>query len=149
MISRTVPIVLLALACGRNEVSDFWRVGERYRLELALSARPPLIPELERAYSPIAETATLFLSVDSVAGDKAYGTVVGDTRHFPVMFKAVGGDRFSAAHSRERWTITINPHAADTGLALDGELSHGALAGNWVTRSPSQTKGKFRLAPTT
>jgi hypothetical protein len=149
MISRTIPIILFALACRQNEVSAFWRAGGKYQLELVLSARPRLIPEQERYFSPIADSATLFLSVDSVVADKAYGKVIGDTRHFPVMFQAIGGDRFSATRTREHWTITINPHATDTGLALDGELSHGAVAGNWATRSPSQMKGKFRLAPTT
>jgi hypothetical protein len=149
MISRAIPIILFALACRRNDVSDFWHAGGKYRLELVLSARPRLIPEQERYFSPVADSATLLLSVDSVVSGTAYGSVAGDRRHFPVMFAAVGGDRFLAARSREHWTIAINPQATDTGIALNGELSHGGVAGTWVTRGPSQARGKFRLAPTT
>ena len=146
---RSAPLVLLALACTRNDVSAVWRAGGRYKLTLALSSRPTLIPEQQRYSSPPADSATLLLSVDSVVAGKAYGKVVGDARHFPVSFHAVGGDHFSATRSREHWMITINPDATDTGLALDGQLSHGAIAGNWVTRYPSQANGKFHLAPTT
>jgi hypothetical protein len=28
-------------------------------------------------------------------------------------------------------------------------LSHGTIAGNWVTRYPSQANGRFHLVPTT
>jgi hypothetical protein len=149
MIFRSIPLILLALACTRNDLSDVWRAGGKYELKLALSHQPSLTPELQRYFSPPVDSVTLLLSVDSVVGAKAYGNVAGDTRHFPVSFHAIGGDHFSATRTREHWTITINPDAADTGLALDGQLSHGAIAGNWVTRYSSQSNGKFRLAPTT
>jgi len=149
MTFRAVPLVLLALACARNDVSDVWRAGGRYELKLALSQQPRLTPELERYFNPPVDTVTLVLSVDSIVAAKAYGQVGGNARHFPVSFHAIGGDHFSAAHSREHWTITINPDATDTGLVLDGELSHGTIAGNWVTRYPSQANGRFHLAPTT
>jgi hypothetical protein len=149
MTFRAVPLVLFALACTRNDVSDVWRADGRYELTLALSQHPSLTPELARYFNPPVDTVTLLLSVDSVVGAKAYGQVKGNARHFPVSFHAIGGDHFSAARSREHWTITINPDATDTGLILDGELSHGTIAGTWVTRYPSQANGKFYLAPTT
>src|SRR3954464_15590957 len=120
MIFRSIPLVLLALACARNDVSDVWRAGGKYELKLALSHQPSLIPEQQRHFDPPVNSVTLILSVDSVVAGKAYGKVAGDTRHFPVTFHAIGGDRFSATRGREHWTITINPDANDTGLALDG-----------------------------
>jgi hypothetical protein len=149
MIFRSIPLGLLALACTRNDVSDVWRAGGKYELKLALSHQPILIPEQQRFFYPAVDSVTLLLSVDSIVAAKAYGKVAGDTRHFPVSFHAVGGDHFSATRSREHWTITINPDATDTGLGLDGQLSHGVIDGNWVTRYSSQANGKFRLAPTT
>jgi hypothetical protein len=149
MIYRLIPLVLLALACTRNDVSDVWRAGGRYELKLGLSHQPSLVPEQQRYFNPPVDSVTLLLSVDSVVAGKVYGKVAGETRHFPVSFHAIGGDYFSATRSREHWTITINPDANDTGLALEGQLSHGAIAGNWVTRYSSQSNGKFRLAPTT
>src|SRR3954471_18335008 len=148
MIFRFIPLGLLALACTRNDVSDVWRAGGKYELKLALSQQPSLTPEQQRFFYPAVDTVTLLLTVDSIVAAKAYGKVSGEGRHFPVSFHAVGGDHFSATRSRERWTITINPDATDTGLALDGQLSHGVIGGNWVTRYPSQTNGKFDLAPT-
>jgi hypothetical protein len=149
MTFRAVALVILALACTRNEVSGVWCAGGRYELKLALSRQPSLTPELERYFNPPVDTLTLLLSVDSVVAAKAYGQVGGNARHFPVSFHAIGGDHFSAARNREHWTITINPDATDTGLALDGQLSHGTIAGNWVTRYPSPANGTFDLAPTT
>src|SRR6266853_5229530 len=119
MIFRSIPLILLALACTRNDVSDVWRAGGKYELKLVLSHQPSLTPELERYFSPPVDSVTLLLSVDSVAGAKAYGKVAGDTRHFPVSFHAISGDHFSATHTREHWTITVNPDATDTGLALE------------------------------
>jgi len=147
-ILRPIALILLVLACARNDLSDFWRAGGTYQLVLVLGARPRLIPEQDRYFGPAVDTATLLLTVDSIVAAKAYGKITGDPRHFPVAFHAIGGDRFSATRAREHWTITINPDATDTGLALEGELSHGAIAGNWATRSSSQTNGKFHLAPT-
>jgi hypothetical protein len=146
---RSLPLILLVLACARNDVSDFWRAGGEYHLKLVLTDRPSLTPEQERYFNPQVDSVTLLLSVDSIVAAKVYGRVAGDTRHFPVAFHAVGGDHFSATRAREHSTITINPAATDTGLSLDGELSHGAVAGGWTTRSSLQTNGRFRLAPTT
>jgi hypothetical protein len=116
---------------------------------LALTHQPSLTPTQEQYFNPPVDSATLLLSVDSIVAATAYGKVAGDTRHFPVIFQAIGGNHFSATRGREHWTITINPDATDTGLALDGQLSHGVIAGNWVTRSPSRANGKFQIAPTT
>ncbi len=149
MIFRSILLVLSALACTRNDVSDVWHAGGKYELKLALSHQRPSFRNHSGFISPPVDSVTLFLSVDSVVAAKAYGKVAGETRHFPVSFHAIGGDHFSATRSREHWTITINPDATDTGLALDGQLSHGAIAGNWVARYPSQANGKFHLAPTT
>jgi hypothetical protein len=146
---RSIPLVVLALACTRNDVADVWRAGGKYELKLALSHQPSLIPELRRSFDPSVDSVTLLLSVDSIVAAKAYGKVTGDTRHFPVSFHAVGGDHFSSTRNREHWTITINPDATDTGLTLEGQLSHGVIGGNWVTRYSSQASGKFHLAPTT
>jgi hypothetical protein len=146
---RSIAFILLALGCTRNDISAFWQVGGKYELKLALSGEPPLTPEQQRYFNPRVDTATLILTVDSIVGSTADGKVAGDTRHFPVSFQAVNRNRFSAVRSREHWAITINPDATDTGLALDGELSHGVIAGKWETRSSSRSRGQFHLAPTT
>jgi len=146
---RTIPFILFALGCTRNDISAFWQVGGKYELKLTLSDEPRLTPEQERYFNPRVDTATLILNVDSIVGSTAHGKAAGDTRHFPVSFQAVSGNRFSAARSREHWTITINPDATDTGLALDGALSHGMIAGKWETRSSTHSKGQFHVAPTT
>ena len=146
---RWAPLILFALGCTRNNVSTFWHVGGRYELKLALSTKPRLTPEQERYFNPTVDTATLLLSVDSIADTKTRGKVASDTRHFPVSFQAISGNRFSAARGREHWTITINPDVTDTGLVLDGELSHGVITGNWEARGSPRANGQFHLAPTT
>src|SRR6185503_19828759 len=98
MTFRAVPLVLLALECARNDVSDVWRAGGRYELKLALSQQPRLTPELERYFYPPVDTVTLVLSVDSMLAAQAYGQVGGNARHFPVSLHAIGGDHFSAAN---------------------------------------------------
>ena len=146
---RWMPLILLALGCTRNDVSAFWQVGGKYELKLALSTKPRLTLEQDRYFNPSVDTATLLLSVDSIADSKARGKVATDTRHFPVSFQAIGGNHFLATRGREHWTVTINPDATDTGLVLDGELSHGVIAGNWEARGPTHASGQFHLAPTT
>lgn len=142
-----LPLIFLAFGCARNDVAAFWRAGGKYELRLSLTSRPALTAELAPYFNPTVDSATLILGVDSIVAATAYGKVEGDIRHFPVMFQAIGGNYFSATRDREHWTITINPDATDTGLALDGQLSHGVIDGNWVTRSDSRTKGKFHLRP--
>src|SRR4051812_26252204 len=80
---RSIPLVMLALACRRTDVSDVWRAGGRYELKLALSHQPSLIPELRRDFDSRIDSVTLLLSVDSVVAGNAYGTVAGDTKAFP------------------------------------------------------------------
>lgn len=144
-----VTALALVAACAPHEPGAFWRPGARYRLILAADGPRTLTPEQARYLAPVSDTAALQLTVDSVARDTAYGRVDGDTRHFPVAFRAVGGDRFIATRERERWRLTVNPHAADTGLALAGERSGGELRGGWETRFPSGGRGRFVLAPAT
>lgn len=148
MTFRFAALIFLALGCARNDVAAFWRAGGKYELKLSLTNQPTLTPELARYFNPPVDSAILLLSVDSMVAATAYGKVEGDIRHFPVMFQAIGGNYFSATHDRGHWTITINPDATDIGLALDGQLSHGVIDGNWVTRSSSRENGKFHLGPT-
>ena len=137
MTVRIVTLGLVALtawACAPRDVGAFWRPGARYALTL-------------RAAGDTA--AALTLAVDSIARDTVFGSASGPGRPFPVAFRAVGGDRFVATRQRERWRIRLNPHVADAGLLLSGELSHGRVRGAWETLYTSSQRGAFDVAPAT
>lgn len=134
-------------ACGGREADAFWQPGGVYRLALTATGPRLITPESEHYLAPVSDTASLRLVVDSVARDTTFGRVDGDTRHFWVPFRAVGGDRFIASRQRERWRLVVNPQVTDTGLLLEGERSHGRIRGRWHARSPSPPRGSFILDP--
>ncbi len=144
------PVVCVFLLAGCTLNADrFWRMGTEYHLTLAMTISPTLTPESQRYFEPVSDSATLLLRVDSVARDTIFGRVDGDTRHFPIAFHAVGGDRFIAVSRGERWRIFINSHATDTGLSLVGERAQNRISGDWEPRFPSPARGSFDLRPAT
>jgi hypothetical protein len=104
MILRPIALILLVLACSRNDVSDFWRAGGTYQLVLVLGARPSLIPEQDRHFSPAVDTATLLLTVDSILAAKAYGKIAGEWK-------------ISSRTDYRRSGAADNKHLSESGIA--------------------------------
>jgi hypothetical protein len=135
MLRRVIPLVLAALGgCASRDLDDYWHSGSHYDLTLRAG---------------LDTTTTLGLAVDSIVRDTVYGTATGSAGRFPVAFRAIGGDQFVATRHREHWYIHLNPHVADTGLLLSGELSHGRLRGTWEPPYTSTRRGTFEIAPAT
>ena len=136
MPARYLPVVMALLAligCAPSGLDGFWRTDTRYALSLNAAT----------------DSLVLNLAVDSIARDTVFGSATGTPGPFPVMFRAVGGDRFVGTRDRERWAIRLNSQAIDTGLLLSGELSHGRLRGGWTPPFESRHRGTFSVAPAT
>ena len=134
-------------ACARDGATEFWRPGETYSLVLVADG-----PRSQNAAAlppgrELTDTARMRLRVDSVVSGLAYGSADGETVAFGVPFHAVGGDRFVATRRGERWAVSLNPQATDTGLELGGAESDGRLRGSWTPRFPSTARGTFYIEP--
>jgi len=140
--------MIVALAgCQRHNASDFWLLAKSYRLVLHLSQRPPLTPEREAYFAPVADSAVFILRPDSVRSDRAFGTYHVDARHFPVTFGSNGDSTFLSIKNREHWETLLNGAAKDAGIQLSGELSHNVVSGMWQLRSSNAVHGDFTMTP--
>ena len=137
-------------ACERTSISKFWQPGQNYNLHMVVSDRPgiPLRPPVPLAVGP--DSITVGLRADSVVRDTVFGSLVGDSRHFSPMFRAVGTDHFIGTRKREKWKIIFNPKAPSLGIGLIGQLSWGIIRGGWSSLVPDdQGGGNFTLTPAT
>ena len=135
------------LSCAQPD--PFWNAGDRYDLSLVATSPRVLLPELESRLAPVSDSAALVLKVDSVKGNRAFGTVEGNAPHFWVMFRAVGGDTFIATPDRDSVLIIINPFVNHAGFELRGLRSGRAVSGTWIARSSNPASGRFALARAT
>jgi hypothetical protein len=95
------------------------------------------------------DTLRVKLHADSVVRDSVFGSLEGNIQHFPLMFRAVGGDRFVGTRNREEWKIVFNPRTIETSVGLIGELSHGIITGGWSSIGQEKAGGNFSLKPAT
>jgi hypothetical protein len=139
--------MVLLVGCQRHNASDFWILAKSYRLVVHLSQRPPLSPEREAYFAPVAESAVFILRPDSVRSDRAFGKYQGDTRHFPVDFASMGDSTFVAIRNGEHWETMLSGDRKDAGIQLTGERSHNVVSGTWRSRSPNAAHGDFTMTP--
>jgi hypothetical protein len=142
-------MIVALVGCQRHNANDFWLLAKSYRLVLHLSQRPPLTPEREAYFAPVADSAVFILRPDSVRSDGAFGTYQADTRHFPVVFSSVGDSTFLATRNGEHWETLLSGAAADAGIQLSGERSHNIVRGTWRSRSSNAAQGEFTMTPGT
>jgi hypothetical protein len=147
-IALALSTVIIALVgCQRHNASDFWLLAKSYRVVLHLAQRPPLTPEQEASFAPVADSAVFILRPDSVRIDRAFGTYRGDTRHFPLVFSSVGDSTFLATRNGEHWETLLGGAAADAGIQLSGERSHDVVKGTWRSRASNAAHGDFTMTP--
>lgn len=135
------------VGCQRHNASDFWILAKSYRLVVHLSQRPPLTPEREAYFAPVADSAVFILRPDSVRSDGAFGTYQADTRHFPLDFASMGDSTFLATRNGEHWETLLSGAATDAGIQLSGERSHNVVSGTWRLRSSTAAHGEFTITP--
>jgi hypothetical protein len=111
----------------------------------------PAVPSREaQSLVAISDTITLRLRADSVVRDTVFGSLVGDTRQFPVMFRGADADHLTGMRKREEWKIIFNPKAPHLGVGLIGQLSHGTIRGAWSSMATDdKAGGTFTLRPVT
>jgi hypothetical protein len=148
---KLLPTILFlggTQACERTNVSTFWQPGQNYSLQMVVRDRPavPLRQPVQLAVAR--DSMTVGLRADSVVRDTVFGSLVGDSRGFAPMFRAVGTDHFIGTRKREEWKIIFNPKAPALGIGLIGQLSRGNIRGAWSSLvTDDQGGGNFTLTP--
>jgi hypothetical protein len=141
-------LVLPAIqACVKKDLTPFWTANTDYDLQLVVLDRPSRIAGGQPDLSPVNDTLSVRLHADSVVRDTVFGRLGGNAQHFPLMFRAVGGDRFVGTRNREEWKIVFNPGAIETSVGLIGKLSHGIVTGGWSGIGQETAGGNFSLKP--
>src|SRR6266550_7836604 len=137
-------------ACEQRSISRFWQPGQNYDLHMVVRDRPDIPLRQPVPLAVVRDSITLGLRADSVVRDTVFGSLVGDSRRFAPMFRAVGTDHFIGTRKREEWKIIFNPKAPSLGIGLIGQLSWGIIRGGWSSLVPDdQGGGNFTLTPAT
>lgn len=138
----------LLSGCQRSQTQAFWVAPGDYDLQLVVTERGSLTPELQRAVGRVTDTSTVRVHVDSMARDSVFGSytpgnvhalgvMVGRATPGPQLFAGIVGDG--------RLSLTLSPDARDAGLVLEGTSAGDAGEGSWRIESGA-TKGRFRIS---
>jgi hypothetical protein len=111
------------LGCSAATRTDVFTVGRSYRLTLHLITPVHLIPERAAYFSPLVDSATLILRVDSASHDSLYATFTGQLRHFPVVFRSLGDSSVVIDEHRGHFRALLSVKATDSGMELNGSVS--------------------------
>ena len=137
-----ISIVLCACG-GLPGSSSFWRTGRDYRLTIVVESREA-VPVGFRG----TDSTDIFLHVDSIAGDSAYGTFTTELWQIGLRVGRIGAEqqRFHAITHADSVSLTLVPDARDAGLHMRGANSAaGAAAGHWHTEAVPRSSGRFSL----
>jgi hypothetical protein len=136
------------LSCSPATRTEVFTPGRSYRLTLHLTTPVRLIPERAAYFSPMIDSATLTLRVDSTSHDSVYATFSGQLRHFPVVFRSLNDSSVIIDENRDHFHALVSTRATDSGMELNGKREHETVSGTWHSLTQSSAdSGVFFISP--
>lgn len=140
--------VILLSGCQRSQTQALWVAPGDYDLQLVVTERGRLTPELQQAVGRMTDTSIVRVHVDSIARDSVFGSYTpGNLHALGVMVgRATPGPQLIAGTiGAGQLSLTLSPDARDAGLVLEGTSDGDAGEGNWRVESGT-TKGRFHIS---
>jgi hypothetical protein len=138
----------LLSGCQRSQTQELWVAPGEYDLQLVVTERGSMTPELQQAAVRTTDASTVRIHVDSMARDSVFGSYTpGDLHALGVMVgRATPGPQLFAGNvGKGRLSLTLSPDARDAGLILEGTSAREAGEGSWRVESGA-TKGRFQIS---